>query len=519
MNKTEEYPQQRRAKNFRVLEGKHRELPFSHEAEEYLISCCLLDGVDVVNRAYRGGIRGGSFYVTAHGIIFEHLQAMVAKGIPIDVSTCAEELKKSQQFDLVGGYSFLTQVSSKIPTTAQATYFIETVFALSMRRAQIRDCEHALEECHESKDELEELLARQALQLQRRADYVSRRKTKPLRERMSQRLEQTLAAAAGNVDRSRWIHTGFPGLDAAIGPWDVRREHWYNIIAGPPGGGKSSFMRHIALHNVVAREKRFAIFLLETGLMWTESAAATLADVPLREIIEGTAPQDMVDRYATEYRALMAIAEDRLFVFDDIYFVEDIERKVRELDRTLRDKELAAAAQILDPDQRAKAEASAHGLDGVVIDYLQLVPTRQNFRGQREQVVSHVSREMKLMAKRLDVPFFVGAQINRAGREDSSKPPTLAALRESGAIEQDADSVNFVHTPPTNKAGVEQNGTQSTDEVEIVQRKRRNGEAGVAHGLLFHKARTRYEEPHNERSVKPGTPKRAGGYKRPEDEL
>jgi replicative DNA helicase len=519
MNQPDQSPQRNQRRStpeFRLVEGLGRTLPHSLEAEEFLLSSCLCDGAASVARALRSGIRPESFYDSKHGLLFATLAEMSAKNIPVAAATLAEELKANQQLDQVGGYAFITQISRAVPTTAEAGYFIDRVFEFSMLRAQIRDCSEAVEACHAYSGNLDKLLSGQALRLMRRADYLARRAQAPLRERLEARLVATLAAAAGQVDRSRWVYTGLPRLDTEIGAFDVRREHWLNIIAGPPSGGKSSFMRAIAVHNVVAHKKRFAVFLLETGLMWVEAAAATLAQVPLNAIVEGQAPRDHVARYEQQYRELVALADDRLFVFDDIYFVEDIERKVRELDRTLRERDLAAAALLPEGEGRTQAEAAAHGLDGVVVDYLQIVPTRENLRGHREQIVAHVSMQLKRLFKSLNVPGFVGAQINRAAREDGAKAPTLAALRESGAIEQDADAVIFVHTPPTTRAGVEQGGHNSVDEVEIVQRKRRNGRKDVAHGILFTKAQTRYEERQGEAGpVRPGAPKPVQGYKRP----
>src|SRR5688572_29791996 len=99
-----------------------RTLPHSLEAEEYLLSCCLLDGADVVSRCLEARIKQESFYDPKHGIVYQCLLDLYNKQTPIDVSIVAEELKTSRQLDQVGGYGFLTQVSSRIPTTAQASY-------------------------------------------------------------------------------------------------------------------------------------------------------------------------------------------------------------------------------------------------------------------------------------------------------------------------------------------------------------------------------------------------------------
>jgi replicative DNA helicase len=301
-----------------------------------------------------------------------------------------------------------------------------------------------------------------------------------------------------------WIYFGLPVLDACLKPLDTRAEDWNNIIAGPPGGGKSSFMRHIALHNL-ARGKRVAVFLLETGLRWVDAGAATMARVNLRHVENGEALPDMVKRYEAAHRALQEMAGVNLFLFEDLFFVEDIERQVREIDRTLRAQDVA----------RGVPADKARGLDLVIVDYLQITGTRQNFRGNREQVVAHVSMSFKKLFKSLDVAGLVGAQINRAAREDAAKAPRTSALRESGSIEQDADRVIFVHTPPTNKADITQDGNVATDEVEIVQRKCRNGAGDIGVGVLFHKMQTRYEEPPCEgRVARPALPKPEGGYGR-----
>src|SRR5215204_4928150 len=104
-----------------------RTLPHSLEAEEYLLSCCLLDGADVVSRCLEARIKAESFYDAKHGIIYERLLELYNRQAPIDISVVAEELKTARQLDQIGGYAFLTQVSSRIPTTAQAGYFIEKV--------------------------------------------------------------------------------------------------------------------------------------------------------------------------------------------------------------------------------------------------------------------------------------------------------------------------------------------------------------------------------------------------------
>jgi replicative DNA helicase len=194
--------------------------------------------------------------------------------------------------------------------------------------------------------------------------------------------------------------------------------------------------------------------------------------------------------------------DERLFVFDDLVFIEDIERQVRETDRLLRERDRAAGV----PEEKVR------GLDFVIIDYLQLMATREKIR-VREEMVSHMVRTCQRMFKQLDICGLVASQLNRKAR-DEDRRPKLSDLRESGAIEQDAVRVWFVHTPPNDSAGIAQTGERSIDEIELIQAKSRNGPRDIICDLLFYKKQARYEEKSRKGDVRPGAPKPAGGYKR-----
>jgi len=135
-----------------------RTLPHSIEAEEYLLSCCLLDGEDMVGRCIQAQITAESFHDSKHGIIFECLLDLYQRKVAIDVSVVAEELKQSRQIEPIGGYAFLTQVSSRVPTTAQAGYFIEKVREQAILRETIREAAQLAENCYNYTGNLDEFL-------------------------------------------------------------------------------------------------------------------------------------------------------------------------------------------------------------------------------------------------------------------------------------------------------------------------------------------------------------------------
>lgn len=505
-SQTKDGAPKRQWRRLEVLEGgaapsSGRVLPHSLEAEENLLASCLLDGRDVVARCALARLTPAAFYDPKHGILFEILLEMFSKNIPIGIDTLAEELKLRRQLDAVGGYAFLTQVSDRIPTTAQAGYFIERVREQGLLRAAIRDFTGVVEECFNFSGNLDQLLGRCALKAQRLADFSLRAKQVSQVELAQQARLTAAAVADGKIDKSRWLHLGgLPYADQAFLPFDVRNEDWLTLVAAPPSGGKSTLLRQHVAHNLVDG-KRFVVFLLETSARrWLQAMAAMFAGVNLRELDQE--PRDRVKNFDGWMAEIEGWMETRLWIFDDVFFLEDIERQVRELNRRLREQDLAAG----------KPETEARGLDGVVGDYLQLLNTRERFR-QREEQVAYMSRTLKRLHKGIDVPGFWAVQLNRAPRAEGRRPK-LTDLRESGALEQDADRVHMLHTPAENKAGVAQDGTQLVDEVELIQAKSRNGPRDIFVDLMFHKRSGRYEDASPKGTPRPGAPKPAGGYKR-----
>lgn len=478
-------------------------LPHSLEAEAALLSCILLDGLITLRRCQNARLDSRAFYDGRHAVVWKKICALAAQSKPVEIATLAEELRADGELDSLGGVTWLMALSETVPTTVQAAYWLDVVVDLALRRSAIREFQGCLERARDRKLELNGMLSACALKMQRLADFAVGRNRVSLRERLEKRLSHTMAELDGRVDKSRWLTTGLEWLDGCILPFDCNQEDWYIIIAAPPSGCKSSFMRHVAVHSA-DHGKRGAVFILETGLRWIDQAAATAARVNLRE--KDAWLKERRRDYEARYRQLMDYAEERLWIFEDLVHVEDIERQIRELHRTLREKEIATGV----PEEQAR------GLDYVVIDYLQICQTHQNFRGFREQTVAFISARLKQLFRDLHITGFVGAQINREARADASVPPKLSALRESGSIEQDADRVIFLHTPATNRAGAEQNGQNLIDEIDIIQRKSRNGPRDVSVTVLFAKTYTKFMEAPRAGEVRPGLPKPSGGYKRAE---
>jgi replicative DNA helicase len=268
----------RRRPQLRALpNGEARSLPHSLESEEYLLACIMLDGPDVMSRCKQIKLHRDSFYDSKHGIVFEVLEELYSRQCPMDVSAVAEQLKEKKLLDAVGGYAFLTQVSGRIPTTAQAGFFIEKVRDTAAMRQAIREFTEAIESVHnltEGGKGLEEILEMKTSWISRALDFL-RSGQATMMDAAKSGLARTLAKLAGNVDKSRWLYTGLSEFDSRFTAFDVNNEDWLCIWAGIQSSGKSSAARQIAAHNL-EQGKTVLVFLLETSLAkWLELAACT----------------------------------------------------------------------------------------------------------------------------------------------------------------------------------------------------------------------------------------------------
>jgi replicative DNA helicase len=219
-----------------------RTLPHSLEAEEYLLSCCLLDGADVVSRCLEARIRPESFYDPKHGIIYERLLELYNRQAPIDISVVAEELKTSRQLDQIGGYAFLTQVSSRIPTTAQASYFIEKVREQSLLREIIRSATGAVEDCYGFTGGIDEFVDQIETKIfsvtQNRVSESAKQMREPTREAMN-----VITKMMMKKGELTGISSGFKDLDALM--WGFQKTEMI-VLAARPSMGKTSLALNFA---------------------------------------------------------------------------------------------------------------------------------------------------------------------------------------------------------------------------------------------------------------------------------
>ena len=453
----EHSPPKQRASAPSALRG----LPHSVEAEEYLLSCCLLDGAEVVSRCLEARIRPESFFLAAHGTVYERILDLYNRQVPIDAAVLAEDLKTTRQLDAVGGYAFLTRVSAAIPTTAQAGYFIDKVRELHLLREIIRSATGAVEECFNFTGGIDEFVdqveARIFAVTQSRVSEGAKPMSQPTKEAMN--IVHKMMMKKGEMTGAP---SGFHDLDRLT--FGFQRQEMI-VLAARPSMGKTSFALNVAEAVVLPKKGEpfpTLIFSLEmSGSQLALRMLCSRARVKMQALRDG-----ILSKNGDEQQRLVSAADE----FSKApLFIDD-----------------SSILSIMQLRAKARRVHSRHKLGLIIVDYLQLLSPIDS-KVPREQQVAEASRGLKALAKELEVPVVVLSQLNRSS-EKENRAPKLADLRESGSIEQDADVVLMLARPKD----ADEKYQVAADSAELIVAKQRNGPVGELR-LTFLRDITRFE--------------------------
>ncbi|MDX2185426.1 MAG: replicative DNA helicase [Opitutaceae bacterium] len=438
-----------------------RSAPHSVEAEEYLLSCCLIDGNDTVARCLEGKISASCFFVPANRVIFDKLIDLYNRGAPIDLAVLAEELKTSKQLDEVGGYGYLTQISGRIPTTAQAPYFISKVRELHLLREMIRVSAGAIEDCYNYSGGLEEFID----QLEQRIFAVTQDRISDAAKSMKQPTTEAMEIITKMMMKKgelTGVSSGFKDLDQFT--FGFQRQEMI-VLAARPSMGKTSLALNFAEAAAMPKKGKGVTTLVFSLEMSAAQLALRMlcsrARVNMKLLRDG-----LLSKNGDEQQRLLHAADE--FTKSPIFIDDSSHLSIMEL--------------------RAKARRihARSPLGFLVVDYLQLLaPTDP--KTPREQQVAEISRGLKALAKELNVPVLVLSQLNRSA-EKENRTPKLSDLRESGSIEQDADVVLMLARPKD----ADEKFQVAADSAELIVAKQRNGPVGELK-LTFLRDITRFE--------------------------
>jgi replicative DNA helicase len=438
-----------------------RTVPHSPEAEEYLIGCCLIDGSESIARCLEAKITPEAFYNQANRTIYQKLCELYSKNPPVEISVLAEELRSARLLDSVGGFAYLSQLSARIPTTAQAPYFIDRVRELYLLRQLITVATTTVENCFNFQSGIEEFVdavERDIFEVtQARVSDAAKSMKDPTQEAM--RVIQKMMMKKGELTG---VTSGFKDLDTLT--WGFQKQEMIVLAARPSMGKTSLALNFVESASMPKRGEPVATLLFSLEMSSAQLALRMLcsrAKVNLKLLREG-----LLSKNGDDNARLVAVADE--FSKAPI-FIDDSSH--------LSIMELRAKARRLHARQK---------LGLIVVDYLQLLSPTDS-RMPREQQVSEASRGLKALSKELDVPVIVLSQLNRSS-ETNSRTPKLSDLRESGAIEQDADVVMILTRPKD----ADEKFQVASDSAELIVAKQRNGPVGDLK-LTFLRDITRFE--------------------------
>lgn len=408
-----------------------RQTPSNVEAEQAVLGSILLDGEAITHIV--SFLRATDFYLEKHRWIYEAIWDLHEHRDPIDFLSVTSALDAQGHLNAIGGAGYITSLLNAVPTAAHIEHYARLVEQASVERKLIQASTEIAELAFDGEVELTEKIAKaeklvfDVAQQREARDLISIRKAVDSWADRIERLREHEADLLG-------ISSGFIELDKVLG--GLQKSDLI-IVAGRPGAGKSSFGLSIAYNVAVRSHKRIAIFSLEmSAAQLVERLIAQVADSIAREF-PGDYERLRVDsqklrlgdvtqeQYVVLAKAMGELAQANIFI-DETSLVTPIE---------MRGKARRLASEL-------------GGLDLIVIDYMQLM----NDRGRTEnrvQEMSNISRQLKFLARDLDVPVIALSQLSRAVEARTDKRPQLSDLRESGSIEQDADVVIMIYREKT----------------------------------------------------------------------
>lgn len=428
-------------------------LPSNVEAERSILGAILLDNT-VCNQAIEL-LRREDFFLDSHRRIFDKMVALTERGSPIDLITLSDELRRAAEFEQIGGATYIASLIDGVPRTDTIEHYAKIVKSKAQLRKLITASNQIIANCFDEEDDPDVIIDRAEQMIFQIAEDRVRQGFQYIGEVAQRRLEQ-IEQMAGRPEMITGVPTGFTDFDQMTS--GLQRQDLI-IIAARPSMGKTALALNMAQY-AAKNGNTVGIFSLE---MSAEQLVSRLlcseARVDAHRLRTGYLNREEWARLAD---ALRRLCETQVFI-DDTPGTNVLEMRAK--------------------SRRLKAE---HGMDLLIIDYLQLMSGRGRIES-RQQEVSQISRDLKGLAKELNVPVIALSQLSRATETRSDHRPQLSDLRESGSIEQDADVVCFIYREEVYNQSDENRGT-----AELIIGKQRNGPTGTAQ-LAFLKEFTRFE--------------------------
>lgn len=406
-----------------------------------------------------------SFYKDAHQKIFKAIVDLSTQEKPIDILTVTEELRKNKQLDEVGGPAYITLLTSRVASAANIEFHARIIAQKYIQRELIRVSSDIQTKAFDEGVDVDDLLDYSETALFNIAEGNIKKETAPINVLIKQAIQQ-IEDAGKREDSLSGVPSGFTSLDRITSGW---QKSDLVIVAARPSMGKTAFVLSMARNMAVEHKRGVALFSLEmSAIQLVNRLIVSETELPSEKIrnghLEGYEWQQLDHK-------IKSLVEAPIFIDD------------------------TPAISIFELRAKCRRLKMQHDISIIIIDYLQLMSGPAETKGNREQEVSTISRSLKAIAKELNVPVIALSQLNRSLelRTGASKRPMLSDLRESGAIEQDADVVLFIHRPEKYGITEDEEGNPTQGLAEIIIAKHRNGAIGDVH-LKFVDRCAKFEE-------------------------
>lgn len=429
-----------------------KEIPNNIEAEQSVLGAMMLSKY-ALEKAIES-LTENSFYLEKHKKIFKALKSLSSKDIPVDITTLTNELKNDMSLDEIGGVDYLTEILDQTPTAANVEHYINIVEEKSILRNLINVSTEIATLGYSNDYSINDVLDRAESKM---VSLMKSRKSSEFKEipEVLKEYKLELERLSKSKGKISGLPTGFYDFDKLT---DGFHPNELIILAARPGMGKTAFALNIATNVALKTKKTVLIFNLEMRAEQLVSRMiASIGQLDGRKLQNGSLETSDWQRVN---EAMSTLSDTNIYIDDTAGItIGEIKSKCR------------------------RVASTDDNLGLIVIDYLTLISSVQNFGGNRQQQVSEISRALKTLALELQVPILTLAQLSRTPELRENKRPILSDLRESGSIEQDADVVTFIYSDDYYQ---DPNARNDVIETEIIVRKNRSGKVGTSK-LLFKK--------------------------------
>jgi len=407
-------------------------------------------------------LRAECFYKDAHRLIFQAVISLFNKSQPIDILTVTNQLRQSGDLEIVGGPFYITQLTNRVASTAHIEAHSRIIIQKYIQRELIRISSQIIREAYEDTNDILDLLDKAEKDL----FSVTEGNIRKSFDKMS----NLIIEVKKNIDKARnqegvvGVPSGFTALDKVTSGWQKTD---LIIVAARPGMGKTAYVLSLARNAAIEFNKPVAVFSLEmSSVQLVTRLIASETGITFDKLKKGDLQEHEWEQLNSQ---ISSLSEAPIFIDD------------------------TTALSVFELRAKCRRLKAQHDIQMVIIDYLQLMTGSGSDKGSgnREQEISMISRSLKGIAKELDIPVIALSQLNRSVEtRGGAKRPQLSDLRESGAIEQDADMVQFIYRPEYYGLLEDENQNSTRGMAEIIIAKHRNGKTDTVNlGFVQHLAK------------------------------